>query len=482
MVGDDLKILLQEGEGTTLEYKESLSDSFTRELVAMANTLGGRILLGVRDDGTISGIVDSNSLRARLQDFARNCDPQVGIRVESVGNVIVVHIRESESKPVQCREGFFWRQGAVTQKLSRDEIREFFRREGAVRFDLSINPRFRYPEDFDQDKFEAWRQLSRISSSAAVEDVLVNIEVAERAEERLLFRNAGVLFFGRDVRRFFNQAYVTCILFRGGERHRILDRKDFTGGVVADIDSSLKFIDRNTRTAYRIQALRREEIGEYPLPALREAITNAVVHRDWFNEGANVFVEIYADRIDVVSPGGLPPGLSIGQLGKKSVRRNPLIADLLHRIDLIEKAGTGIGRMRDAARDHGSPEPTFQVDDFFTCSFRPLPADVFERIPDRIRESSQPYRSSRPPKYPPSTPQVTWETLAILSAAENGAPREALQRAAGLRDRKHFTAAHLEPLLAAGLLQMTSPEKPRSSKQSYRLTEHGREVLKQANV
>ena len=404
MVCNDLEILLQEGEGTTLEYKESLSDSFTRELVAMANTLGGKILLGVRDDGTISGISDSNALRARVQDFARNCDPQIRIRIEPVGSVMVVHVHESESKPVQCREGFFWRQGAVTQKLSRDEIREFFRREGAVRFDMSINPRFRYPDDFDPEKFEAWRQLSRISRSAAVEDVLVNIEVAERAEGRLLFRNAGVLFFGRDVRRFFNQAYVTCILFRGTERHRILDRKDFMGGVVADIDGSLKFIDRNTRTAYRIQTLRREEICEYPLPALREAITNAVVHRDWFNEGANVFVEIYADRIEVVSPGGLPAGLSIAQLGKKSVRRNPLIADLLHRIDLIEKAGTGIGRMRDAARDHGSPEPTFDVDSFFTCCFRPLPADVFERIPDGIREFSPRPLWGLPPQVPPSYP------------------------------------------------------------------------------
>lgn len=152
-----------------------------------------------------------------------------------------------------------------------------------------------------------------------------------------------MLFFAHEVRRFFNQAYVTCILFRGTDRIDVLDRKDFAGGVVSDIEESLRFIERNTRTAYRIRALQREEIPEYPLRALREAITNVVMHRNWFIEGANVFVEIYADRIEIVSPGGLPAGLSPEELGTRSVRRNPLVADLLHHIGFIEKAGTGIG-------------------------------------------------------------------------------------------------------------------------------------------
>ena len=121
-----------------LEYKESLSASFARELVAFANSTGGKILLGVRDDGTAVGVRDSNELRARIQDMARNCDPPVKVLVESVAEVLVVTVCESESKPVQCREGFFWRQGASTQKLSRDEIREFFRNEGTIRFDLSV--------------------------------------------------------------------------------------------------------------------------------------------------------------------------------------------------------------------------------------------------------------------------------------------------------------------------------------------------------
>ena len=119
MTPGDLRILIQEGEGTTLEFKESLSSSFARELVALANTIGGKILIGVRDDGTVIGVHDSNTIRARIQDISRNCDPPVKVLAEPVGGVFAVHVRESAGKPVQCGDGFFWRQGAVTQKLNR---------------------------------------------------------------------------------------------------------------------------------------------------------------------------------------------------------------------------------------------------------------------------------------------------------------------------------------------------------------------------
>ncbi|HEY5551740.1 MAG TPA: ATP-binding protein, partial [Opitutaceae bacterium] len=367
----DLKILVQEGEGTTLEFKEGLSAAFARELVAFANTIGGKILLGVRDDGSIAGVKDTNVLRARIQDLARNCDPQVKVVVEPVDSVIVVHVRESDEKPVQCSDDFFWRQGSVTQKLSRDEIRDFFRTEGVIRFDLSPCPRFRYPQDFDSEKYRAWLKLSGITGRPKTEDVLVNIEVAERAGGKLLFRNAGVLFFAKNVRHFFNQAYITCLLAKGTDKVDVLDRKDFDGGVVADIEDAMRFIERNTRTAWRIEGLRRDNIPEYPMKALREAITNAVMHRDWFMEGANVFVELYTDRIEISSPGRLPKGMELSDLGHKSIRRNALIADLLHRIDFIEKAGTGIRRIREEARSQGCPEPTFQETGFITATFRP---------------------------------------------------------------------------------------------------------------
>ena len=481
MTPADLNILVQQGEGTTLEFKEGLSSSFARELVAMANTVGGRILLGVRDDGIVVGVKDSNALRARIQDIARNCDPPVKVLVEPVDDVFAVHVRESDAKPVQCSEGFFWRQGAVSQKLSRDEIRDFFRREGVIRFDLSPCPRFCYPEDFDREKYDAWLELSGISGQPPVEEVLVNIEAAEWAGDKLLFRNAGVLFFAKNVRHFFSEAYITCLLGKGADKVHILDRRDFDGGIVADIEDALSFIERNTRTAYRIESLRRENIPEYPMKALREAITNAVMHRDWFFEGANVFVEIYANRIEVISPGGLPSGLKPAELGRKSVRRNPLVADLLHRIEFIEKAGTGIRRIRDEAREQGCPEPEFEFNRFATVTFRPNP----EVRPDADAEG---YRVAErvtmtPQVTPQDTPQVTpqdAEVARLLEVISGEMNRSQLQKALGLKDTKHVRKTYLLPALQAGLIEMTIPDKPRSSKQRYRLTLAGRDYLNQS--
>jgi len=456
----DLDILLHEGEGSMLEYKESFSSSLARELVAFANSAGGKILFGVRDDGTVVGVHNSNDLRAKVHDIARNCDPPVKVLVEPLGKVVVVHVRESENKPVQCREGFFWRQGAGTQKLSRDEIRDFFRSEGSVRFDLTLCSKFRYPQDFDRDKYNAWIEESGITRKGRVEDVLVNIEAAERSAGRLVMRNAGVLFFAKNVYHFFPQAYVTCLLAKGRDKVDILDRKDFRGGVVSDIEESLRFIERNTRTAYRIEKLRREDVPEYPMRALREAITNAVMHRDYFEAGANVFVEIYDDRIEVSNPGGLPKGLTRAEFGTRSIRRNALIADLLQRISFIEKAGTGIRRMREEAKKNGCPEPTFEANGFFTATFRPR----MEQVPH---------------KYRTSTPQVTPQVRAVLNAvAQDGKTRDALQRASKIKDRQHFRKRYLEPLLAADWLEMTIPDKPRSSKQKYRTTELGLEILR----
>ena len=244
---------------------------------------------------------------------------------------------------------------------------------GVVSFDRSPCPHFNHPGDFDHEKFDAWLRLSGIAAQHSVEDVLVNIKAAERTGDRLLFRNAGVLFFAKNVRRFFPEAYITCQLGRGITQVRILSCKEFDGGMVANIEDAMRFVEQNTRLAYRIESLRRQNIPEYPMEAVREAITNAVLHRDWLFHGTNVFVQLYTNRIEVSSPGALPNGMTVADLGRKTVRRNPLIADLLHRIGAIEKSGTGIHRICDSAAAGGYPEPMFDAGSFVTVTFRPNP-------------------------------------------------------------------------------------------------------------
>ena len=192
--------------------------SFARELVALANTIGGKYpALGYATTAQwwVCRTRTISAPASRISPYT--WDTPVHVIVEPIDKVLVVHVRESDAKPVQCSDGFFWRQGAVTQKLWRDEIRDFFRAEGAIRFDLSPCPRFRYPQDFDRQKYAAWLALSGISGRSRIEDVLVNIEAAERSGGKLLFRNGGVLFFAKDPRP---NLYPGVYHLPAGPRHR----------------------------------------------------------------------------------------------------------------------------------------------------------------------------------------------------------------------------------------------------------------------
>ena len=174
MTPNDLNILIQEGEGTTLEFKENFSSSFARELVALANTIGGKILLGVRDDGTVIGVHDSNALRARIQDIARNCDPPVKVLTEPVGGVLAVH-----------RIGFIEKAGTGIRRI-RDEAGSYTVRnrkfEAIWLQSLSSSGRILQVEDGTEERprVESPRKSPRKSSAT-----LVSSEVA--TEVRLRF-------------------------------------------------------------------------------------------------------------------------------------------------------------------------------------------------------------------------------------------------------------------------------------------------------
>jgi ATP-dependent DNA helicase RecG len=130
------------------------------------------------------------------------------------------------------------------------------------------------------------------------------------------------------------------------------------------------FVKRHTNVAYKIESTQHEEIPDYPEVALREAIINAVCHRDYFDKRSLVMVEVFENRVEISNPGGLPTGLKPEDFGTKSVARNPLIASLLHRIDYIERMGTGISRIRGAVEEHGGCTVEFAHTAFYTTIFR----------------------------------------------------------------------------------------------------------------
>ena len=160
----EFDFLLKQGEGLKLEFKESFdSKNLSKELVAFANTEGGRIFIGVDDYGKVKGIQITNKLKSEIQDLARNCDPSIHIKIDAIDNVLIVNVDEGLNKPYRCSAGFFLRQGSNSQKLSTDEIRGFFNKEGKILFDEGVNQEFSFENGFNKPKFDEFIKRAKLS-------------------------------------------------------------------------------------------------------------------------------------------------------------------------------------------------------------------------------------------------------------------------------------------------------------------------------
>ena len=202
-------------------------------------------------------------------------------------------------------------------------------------------------------------------------DSMINLGVAERSHGKLSFNNVGVLLFAKEPCKFFQSAYIDAVVFKGTDRVDIIDRKTFKGGLFENLNHVHIYLQKHLNLRYEYKEdWRRRNIYELPMDALREAAVNALIHRDYFMSGANIFVCIFDDRVEIVSPGGLPKPLTLKDLGKRSKRRNETIADLFSRLDFVEKLGTGVRKMRRWMREQGLKPPRIEVDGFFTIIFK----------------------------------------------------------------------------------------------------------------
>ena len=188
--------------------------------------------------------------------------------------------------------------------------------------------------------------------------LLTNLGIAQKQQNRLLLTRAALLFFGREPQRLFPEAFVTCALYADAIRATVLDRADIIGTLEEQFDAAIKFIRRNLRVGYKIEkAAPRKEVSEIPEPVFREAVLNALTHRDYFAGTEHIFVHIHPNRIEITNPGGLPYGLTIEELGTRAVPRNRLIADMFYRMGYVERLGSGIHRMCEAMLEAKLPVP-----------------------------------------------------------------------------------------------------------------------------
>jgi ATP-dependent DNA helicase RecG len=385
MTVKELELLIQEGEGYNIEYKQSFPSKLSElatELCAFANAAGGVLLVGINDKQQIVGITLDNTKRSRIQDVINLIDPALHINMSEHkvdGKLILCfECPVGEQKPYAVSGSIYVRNGPNSERItSIEQMRRFFQHSDSIFFDTAPCLSFKYQEDFDSNYFKEFTRKAGITVNISESSLLDNLRLTTANKQ---LTNAAVLFFAKNVQSYIDHAMIRCVLFKGIDKRYILDSKEITGNLVVQYEEALKYIISKLNLRYEIENQKggqRKEILEIPESVFRESLVNSICHRSYYDRGAVIMVEIYDDRVEINNPGGLISAITQQEFGTKSFSRNPLIFGLMQRIELVEKVGSGIKRMRDAMKEANLEEPKFEMGGFFTVVlYRPM---VFEK-------------------------------------------------------------------------------------------------------
>ncbi|MCD4698481.1 MAG: HTH domain-containing protein [Bacteroidales bacterium] len=195
-------------------------------------------------------------------------------------------------------------------------------------------------------------------------------KVKEITEEGV-FKNGAVLFFGETPEKHFSYAVLRCVAFEGITKRYIRDDKTFGGPLFNQYLQALDWLKIKLDVGYKIEGQEgspRKEVWEIPKDVFKEAIINALSHRDYYDKGATITIELFDNRVEISNPGGLVSAIPKSQFGQKSFTRNPLIFGLFQRMGMVEKIGSGIGRMRNLMKESELPYPDFNLEGIFSIT------------------------------------------------------------------------------------------------------------------
>ncbi|MEJ5251082.1 MAG: helix-turn-helix domain-containing protein [Armatimonadota bacterium] len=351
-------------ESQTLEFKRQWTDNALEDLAAFANTDGGDLLIGVRDDGEVVGAqADDKELQRLASVIASHLHLTPAIEVLQMENRPVIRITVKPAPYlVACRGRYLRRVGTTNRDFAPEEMaRHILTRSGIAWESL---PSDWGMEEVDEEAVAHFARLARQRlphiDPAQPERVLENLSLLHEGK----LNNAGILLFARRPQRLFPLAQVRIGIFRGSH---ILDSHDFQGNLWQQLDGAMERFRQVLKVRFDIrveepslEGLQRREVWEYPLEALREAVANALIHRD-YTYPADIQIRLEEDRLEVWSPGELPPPLTPQALygPHASVLRNPLIAQAFYFAGVIERWGSGTTRIVDLCREQDLPEPEF---------------------------------------------------------------------------------------------------------------------------
>jgi ATP-dependent DNA helicase RecG len=499
---------LAEAEGKTLEYKQDLSSSerTMRTLVAFANSAGGSLVVGVADDRAVLGVADPDGEEHRLSTMILNrIEPRLLPTIERMTvaekTLLVARVFPATRPPHWVAsegedEGVYVRLGSSTVKADGPLRAEFRRRADGLVFDTLPNPRAA-ASGLDDTALAAAFPGRDLETAKKV------LGLVGEEQGRLVPTNGGVLLFGNGREWLFPDAWVQCARFRGTKRQDFDDQLTLRVHLLDAVDRVDEFLRKHAFRAARFEGWRRKDEWSVPLDILRELTVNALVHGDYSIPGGPIRVAFFDDRVEIESPGGLLPGLTVAMMKAGVSRvRNQVIARVFNEAGLIEQWGSGIPGIYEKAAERGLPEP--EVLEFpgrlrfvirtrhaeFMAGQPPIPdrsagingTDQDHRVTDQDQPRSDQDNDQdslvSDQDQQTADPRARWDLrdtalLVLQAVAVRSKSRGELLEALGLSGHTDNARKHINPVLDAGWIEMTLPATPTSRNQRYRITPAG---------
>lgn len=375
MIKAELLEIVAGGEDSYTEFKREVSQrsDFAGELVAFANSNGGQIFVGVADDGSIIGVTNPQQIEETIINLARNnCVPPITPMIDRVDVdsriVLVVQVPRRIGAPHENNSGqCYIRVGSSKRLCTPHERARMLQDASLVHFDESPVARTTlanlaldtfatyYQKIFEQPFAEA-----DVPLASMLENMRFSVKDLDNIARLSV---AGLLLFGSQPQDFLYYARISAVRWAGLEAaETIIDRQEIRGRLAQQIDQAEAFILRNTRLSTKIEGARQVDQLEYPRPALREAIVNAVAHRDYSLTGAQILLYIFDDRIEIRSPGTLPNSVTLDNIRTHYSRpRNETIARVLFNLGYVNTLGSGVPRMIRLLQEQTGRVPDFEV-------------------------------------------------------------------------------------------------------------------------
>ena len=336
-----------EFENQNIEFKHEYVPDIRKEVMGFANAEGGTVYVGVRKDGAVLGIGDPDGVMLQIVNSLKDSlapDIMPFVRVNSVEleekQIIEIDVTTGTNRPYYLREkglkpgGVYVRKGSSTQPMTEEGIREMILQNSGRSFELC--------RSMNQELTFHTLQTEMQKRSIEIGPSQMQTQTLKLIGEDGLYTNLALLLSDQC------ETTTKVALFQGTDKELFRDRKEFKGSILKQLEDVYQFIDLVNKTKATFSGLDRTDRRDYPEEAVREALLNSIVHRDYSFSGSNL-VNVYEDRIEFVSLGGLVSGLELKSifLGV-SQSRNPNLAAVFYRMRLIESYGTGIGKIERA--------------------------------------------------------------------------------------------------------------------------------------